>query len=222
MASAAGMPMPVAHAPSALRSVAPRCDGVDATARRCRCEYFVFSLFAEMMPEKRDVKMYAVKNDGALLHYPKATGLVAKSMPSEGEVTNPADREDIRKLEDKMIEGYGGALIRKACEAAPKVDLSNQMLREAHVKVMGELLVTHSVTDLDISKNQLGAYGALALVDALEGNTTLLTLSCALPSFEPACFPASVPQHTLSPRLQDSWQQARPKGCNVSRSCDQE
>ena len=82
---------------------------------RCRCEYFIFSLWAEMQPTVQDVRLYVVTNDGRLHNYPKVVVMNAEYMPSHGELTNPADREVISNLEEVMIMTYGHVVIEKAC-----------------------------------------------------------------------------------------------------------
>ena len=145
---------------------------------RCCCEYFVFSLFAEMQPEMQELQLYALTNNGTVHRYPKGMILDAqRMMPSGGDLTNPADREAIRMLEDNMIEVYGGTIIRKACAASPTVDLSGKMIRHIHIPELGRELAEHGVTTLDLSRNQLCDFqGGVALAEALKMSPMLQSL----------------------------------------------
>ena len=129
-----------------------------------------------MQPKVQDVQLYAVTNKGALLQYPKVKVVGAKYMPSGGDLTNPADREAITMLEDKMIEVYGESIIQKECAAGPKVDLSRKMIRPIHVPVLLQELFTHSVTELDLTNSQLGPQGGVAIAEGLKRNSTLRSL----------------------------------------------
>lgn len=54
----------------------------------CRAEYFIFSLWAEMIGSKT-VPLYAIKRDGQLNQYPTVKVLGAEFMPSGGALSCP-------------------------------------------------------------------------------------------------------------------------------------
>ena len=88
----------------------------------CRCEYFIFSLWAEML--NRKVELYAILIDGSLHQYPTVVLWSDYLMPSGGDLSNPADKQIIMELEDQMVEAYGNALVWKLCAAGKDVDLT--------------------------------------------------------------------------------------------------
>ena len=71
---------------------------------RCRAEFFVFALYAEMVG--RDVRLYAAATDGMLRQFQdlKFHGDLFKDMPTDGEVTVEEDRHEIRRLEASVRE----------------------------------------------------------------------------------------------------------------------
>ena len=146
----------------------------------CRCEYFIFSLWAEMQPKQQDVQLYAVLNDGRIHPYPQVNVEGAQYMPSSGKLTNPADGEAIRHIEDTIIEAYGRAIIWKACAVGGDVQLAGKMIRAVHVPALGEALAAHGVTSLNLSQNQLDNDGAKALAHMLRSNSTLMSLKHAV------------------------------------------
>ena len=100
-------------------------------------------------------------------------------MPSGGALSNPNDKEVVRKLEDQMIEAYGKTIAVSKCKVGGEVDLSKKMMRAVHMDALGEALAKFSVVSLNLEHNQLGPTGGAALADAIKGNTTLKSLKCA-------------------------------------------
>ena len=101
------------------------------------------------------------------------------AMPSGGDLSNPKDKEVVRKLEDQMIEAYGKTIAVSKCKVGGEVDLSNKMMRAVHMDALGEALAKFSVVSLKMTNNQLGPTGGATLADAIKGNTTLKSLKCA-------------------------------------------
>lgn len=143
----------------------------------CRAEYFVFSLWAEMVGLEQ-VELYAIKRDGSLHQYPQVKVDGAQYMPSGGALSNPNDKGTVKGLEDTMIVAYGMSLVVKACEkgAGSAVDLSSKMIRAVHVDALGKAVNKHRVASLNLNKNQLGAEGAQALATVLGDAPTLTSL----------------------------------------------
>ena len=103
----------------------------------CRCEYFIFSLAAEM--RGREVQLYAIKRHGSLRQYPEvAVGPVSGGagktdtreqrtrmptlyvaddvgMPSQGALSNPDDKALVQALEDTMINAYTSRSLWRSC-----------------------------------------------------------------------------------------------------------
>ena len=100
-------------------------------------------------------------------------------MPSGGALSNPKDKEVVRKLEDQIIEAYGKTIAVSKCKVGGEVDLSEKMMRAVHMDAMGEALAKFSVVSLNLKRNQLGPTGGATLADAMKGNTTLKSLKCA-------------------------------------------
>ena len=50
----------------------------------CRCEYFIFSLWAEIQEVQRDMQLYTICREGELVHFPKVKVSDADCMPSGG------------------------------------------------------------------------------------------------------------------------------------------
>ena len=71
----------------------------------CRCEFFIFSLLAEM--RQQDVELYAISSNGALNQYPSVAVANTKAMPSGGKFSNPGDIESVQALEDEARETLG-------------------------------------------------------------------------------------------------------------------
>ena len=151
----------------------------------CRGEFFTFSLWAEMQPDRQKVQLYAATRDGKLQHYPEVKVRSAAYMPSGGDFTNPADRELVKRvIEDKIVEDYGKAMIRLKCEASKEstaIDLGSKMLGAVHMPTLGDALQKHGFTSVDLTNNQLEAAGAAALATALETCTSVAFLKCAAP-----------------------------------------
>ena len=138
--------------------------------RGSRCEFWIFGCNAEMTGQK-EVQLFAVTNDGELNQYKEVWVLGADAMPSGGDLTNEADREAIRALEDKMIGAYGNAIVRKECAAAGEegmVNLGQKMIRAEHMSALCEAVAAHGVTKLDLNNNLLGDAGVEALAAALK------------------------------------------------------
>ena len=171
---------------------------------RCRCEYFVFSLWAEMLGSS--VELYAITCDGLLHHYPKVKVVGAEFMPSGGALSNPKDKESVRKIENIMICEYGKAISVAKCKEGKEVDLSAKMIRAEHVEALGAAVNEYKVISLNLNNNQLGAEGAKAIASLLEVNTTLTNIKYATTcpkSYcqQPPSRKSSTPSHTSSARV---------------------
>tara|TARA_B110001452_G_scaffold264878_1_gene268616 strand:- start:10 stop:1203 length:1194 start_codon:yes stop_codon:yes gene_type:complete len=143
----------------------------------CRCEYFIFSLAAEM--REREVPLYAIQRDGSLKQYPRVELADIKYMPSRGQLSNPADWAPVQALEDKMIEEHGKVLAEIKCKAGAggSVDLGAKMIRDCHVEALCAAVVKYEVTWLRLDTNQLGDEGAKAIAAMLRANRSLKDLS---------------------------------------------
>ena len=157
---------------------------------RCRCEYFVFSLLAEMRGREGEVQLYTimlyqpgVAEDGAtpcpernryeLQQYPKVL-MSKRTMPQSGALSNPNDNALIRELEDQILDVYGHAIIDLKCREAAKakegkegsmvVDLSFKMLRPQHVDSLISACSKYKVAEMYLQGNELGRDGGLKLV----------------------------------------------------------
>ena len=60
----------------------------------CRCEYFVFSLWSEMM-RAEEVQLYQITRGGFLVQFPKVEVGGRVLMPSGGALSNPADKASL-------------------------------------------------------------------------------------------------------------------------------
>lgn len=151
-------------------------------ATRSRVEYFVFSLLAEMQGKEGQVQLYAIQRDGRLQQYERV-GMNERMMPSRGALSNPDDEALVKGLEDRIIDVYGRAIVEITCSKAKKgemVFLSAKMLRPQHVESLMAAVNKYRVTDLKLDCNQLGPEGGAKLAEALQTNTTLKVLRCAL------------------------------------------
>ena len=140
----------------------------------CRCEYFIFSLWAEMLGG--EAELYAILVDGRLHRYPKVSVFRKEYMPSGGALSNPDDKAAVQGLEDAMIAAYGKGTIEKACKAGGRVQLSHKMLRDSHVPALVDAVEAYKVEELHLNFNQLGVDGAKALAEWLAANTTTTIL----------------------------------------------
>ena len=152
---------------------------------RCRCEYFVFSLWAEMLGKL--VELHAIKLDGSLNLYPEVKVENEIFMPSEGNLSNPKDKDSVKGLEDTMIAAYGKAIAVAKCKQGVAVDLRSKMIRDVHMEALGKALDEYKVKELDLETNQLGVDGAKALALFLNTNSSLTSLKCATPLLTPDC-----------------------------------
>ena len=143
--------------------------------RGSRCEFWIFGCNAEMTGQK-EVQLFAVTNDGELNQYKKVQVLGAEAMPSGGDLTNEADREAIRALEDQMIGAYGNAIVRKECAAPDEfgwVQLRGKMLRAEHLPALSEAVAAHGVRVLILDNNQLGPEAGAGLAEVLRSGGSL-------------------------------------------------
>ena len=104
-------------------------------------------------------------------------------MPSGGALSNPDDEALVKGLEDRIIDVYGRAIVEIKCSKAKEgetVDLNAKMLRPQHVESLMAAVNKYRVTDLHLDYNQLGPEGGAKLAEALQTNTTLKELRCAL------------------------------------------
>ena len=143
----------------------------------CRAEYFIFSCWAEMMGQQP--QLYAILRDGRLERYREVKVWGEEDMPTGGDLSNPADREAIKKLEDDMIDAYGHGVIAKEFKGAKeggKVNLSSKMLRDAHVPTLFAAVDKSRVGTLELGRNQLGDEGAIAIAEHLKTDKHLKEL----------------------------------------------
>ena len=128
-----------------------------------------------------EVQLYAILLNGALHRYPQVQVSGEEYMPSRGALAKPDDVARVTRLEDKMIEAYGTALVELKCKAAggKRVDLNRKMLRPQHVGALFAAVERYKVTELNLELNQLGAAGGELVAAALKTNTTLTSLKCA-------------------------------------------
>ena len=143
---------------------------------RCRSEYFVFSLSAEMLGLS-PVELYAITCNGSIHQYPQVRVAYDQFMPSGGALSNPKDKESVTYIEDKMIEEYGKAIAVAKCKKGKQVDLTSKMIRAVHVEALGAAVNQYKVVSLNLGTNQLRAEGAKAIGSLLEGSSSLTTVS---------------------------------------------
>jgi len=149
---------------------------------RSRVEYFVFSLLAEMQGKEGQVQLYAIQRDGELEQYEEVL-MIESDMPSGGALSNPDDEALVKGLEDRIIDVYGRAIVEITCSKAKegeRVYLNAKMLRPQHVESLMAAVNKYRVAELHLACNQLGPEGGAKLAEALQTNTTLKKLMCAL------------------------------------------
>ena len=159
----------------------------------CRVEYFIFSLAAEMRGREAQfkngkgfgdvvpgsgVQLYGIKRDGSLRQCPEVVVTNEEQMPSQGALSNPADKALVQDLEDTMIEAYGKVIVEIKCKAGVggKVDLGAKMIRDCHVEALCEAVNKYEVKELGLGYNQLGDAGAEAIAAMLRTNRSLTLL----------------------------------------------
>eukprot|EP00964_Phaeocystis_antarctica_P135194 scaffold99570_cov55-Phaeocystis_antarctica.AAC.3 len=128
-----------------------------------------------------EVQLYAILLNGALHRYPQVQVSGEEYMPSRGALAKPDDVARVTRLEDKMIEAYGTALVELKCKAAggKRVDLNRKMLRPQHVGALFAAVERYQVAELNLKLNQLRTAGGELVAAALKTNTTLTYLMCA-------------------------------------------
>jgi len=143
----------------------------------CRCEYFIFSLAAEM--RGREAQLYAIERDGSLWQFPKVKVDGKGDMPSQGALSNPNDKALVQDLEDKMIEAYVPVIVESMCKAGAggEVNLQYKMIRDSHAKALCEAVNKYEVKRLFLDCNQLGDAGAEAIAAMLRTNRSVTYLS---------------------------------------------
>ena len=132
----------------------------------CRCEWFIFMLWAEMEGAKK-VQLYAVNLQGELNQYKKVTLFGESDLPAGGDLTVEADRALIHDIQEQMLAAYVPAVIRNQCAggAGGEVDLDRKMLDDKAMPALLTALRETRPTRLDIgySKRLTAAgYGELA------------------------------------------------------------
>ena len=135
-----------------------------------------------MQGKEGQVQLYAILRDGRLEQYRRVV-MGKSSMPSRGALSNPDDEALVKGLEDRIIDVYGRAIVEIKCrkaEEGEEVDLIGKMLRPQHVELLMAAVNKYRVTTLHLNSNQLGPEGGAKLADALQTNTTLKLLECAL------------------------------------------
>ena len=151
----------------------------------CRVEYFIFSLASEMRGRVWDYKvpgtgvpLYGIKRDGSLHQCPKVMVREKWEMPSSGALSNWADRDLVKALEDKMIEAYGTVIVEIKCKAGAggTADLNFKMLRDCHVEALCEAVNKYEAKKLFLQFHQLGDEGAAAIARMLRTNRSLTML----------------------------------------------
>lgn len=168
---------------------------------RCRVEYFIFMLIAEMRGTAK-VPLYAIKTDGELNQYPEVSVVGGTVMPSGGDLSNPNDKAVVKGLEDTIIEEYGKALAVNKCKeagAGGTVNLKLKMLRASCVDTLFKAVDEFKVEVLNLNENQMGKEGAKAIGEALAGNQSLKQLGYAAAStpLDPYCQPWHLLAHLL-------------------------
>ena len=141
------------------------------------------------------VPLFSISNDGKLHQYPKVTMQDMTKMPSSGQLTNPDDIKAVAEIEATMIRAHGHRQVWLGCGRgeSPRaafgygggVSLQAKMLRAMHVPTLRAAVVAHGVVSLNLTGNQLGVQGALALAGILK-HTQLRELRCAGPALPAA------------------------------------
>ena len=100
-------------------------------------------------------------------------------LPSQGALSNPADKALVQALEDTMIEAYGKVIVELKCKAGAggMVGLGCKMIRDCHVEALCEAVNKYKVKTLYLAFNQLGDAGAEAIAAMLRTNRSLTHLS---------------------------------------------
>ena len=193
--------------------------GHDARTLHGRCEYFIYSCWAETQGKVSDkysgnadgsgVPLYAIKKDGTLGQYPQVKVALPGQMPSGGDFANPeADRPNVKGIEDKMISFFGFYQVEAQCKPEKwdrgEVDLNGKMLRDEHVDALAAALAKYEVASVYLGGNQLGPEGAAKLAEALKTNQTLKYLRCVrprtpLPRTRQGAPPAAAPHRPSTP-----------------------
>ena len=73
--------------------------------RWCRCEYFIFALWAEMQAEVKAVDLYVLMVDGSIRQYPSvfSWNSLYRELPSGGDLAVETDRELIRRAKVTLV-----------------------------------------------------------------------------------------------------------------------
>ena len=144
-------------------------------------ECFIFALLAEM--QEKEVQLYAIKQGGELQQYSRVIFNGKEDLPSQGVLANPNDKALVEDIEDQIIDAHGHAIVEIKCRKARRgewVDLGAKMLRPQHVVSLMAAVNKYRVTKLHLGFNQLGPEGGAKPAEALQTNTTLKLLECAL------------------------------------------
>ena len=160
----------------------------------CRVEYFIFSLAAEMrgreMQHKKNMlgkpmhvpgtapPLYRIRRDGSREQSP-VVQVTEENIPSQGALSNPADKALVQDLEDTMIEAYGKVIVEIKCKAGAGgvADLRYKMIRACHVEALFEAVNKYEVKELNLGANRLGDAGAEAIARMLRTNCSLTVLN---------------------------------------------
>ena len=132
------------------------------------------------------MQVYAIQRGGELRQYPQVLfegSEESKDLPSHGILSNPNDKPLVTEIQDKMIDTYGHAIVENICGKAKEgkmVGLNAKLLRPQHVGSLMAAVEKHQVAELDLGVNQLGPEGGAKLAEALQTNTSLTRLECAL------------------------------------------
>ena len=127
----------------------------------------------------REAQLYGIQRDGSLKQYPYVEVDGNGDMPSQGALSNPADKALVQDLEDTMIEAYGKVIVELKCKAGAggQVILECKMLRDCHVEALCEAVNKYEVEKLYLNGNQLGDAGAEAIAAMLRTNRSLTYLN---------------------------------------------
>ena len=186
----------------------------------CRIELFIFGLLAEMVGKGEDIQLYVIGDKEQTRRGPiwgfehvrgfEIDGRHHKGLPSEGELSNPNDREVVKGIEDKLIDASGFGIVEHLCQVAGaeapgrRMVLFNwQILRPMHMETVIVAAYKYGVEKLwfmtyrgdDEAKEAGGLELAKALMAHQSGSLKKIELSRCGSHPKPSKFS---PRHTAS------------------------
>ena len=80
-------------------------------------------------------------------------------------------------LEEAILQAYGDAVCRKACNGRKTAELAKKMLRGSHMPALFAAAAEHPTVELNLADNQLEAAGMPALAEQLASDTCVTSIT---------------------------------------------